>query len=71
MSTSATIFSSVEKMFPSGVAIFCSLGRLGHVKILIDCKEDYNRSKSDYKREEGLSGSPLCLRLGSLCVDGE
>jgi len=45
--------------------------KLSRVKILINCKEDYNGSKSDYKREEGLSGSLLCLRLGSLCVDGE
>jgi len=45
--------------------------KLGRVKILIDCKEDYNESKFDYKKEEGLSGSPLCLRLGSSCVDGE
>ena len=45
-----------------------SLRKLGRVKILIDYKENYNRSKSNYKREEGFSGSPLYLRLGSSCV---
>ena len=49
----------------------CSLRTLNRVKILIECKEDYNGSKFDYKREEGLSGSPLYLKLGSSCVDGE
>ena len=44
---------------------------LVRVKILIDWKEDYNRSKSDYKREEVLSASPLSLKQGFSCVDGE
>ena len=42
-----------------------------HVKILIDCKEDHNGSKSDYKRDEGLSGSPLCLKLSFSYVNRE
>jgi len=37
----------------------CSLRKLSHAKNLIDCKEEYNGSKSDYKKEEGLSESPL------------
>jgi len=33
--------------------------------------ERLQQNNSDYKREEDLSGSLLCLKSGSLCSGGE
>jgi len=69
ISTCTTTFSLVEKQFPVKSPSFVSLGECVYCKFLW-MDENYNRTTPDYKREEGLSGSPLCLVSGTSCSNG-
>jgi len=69
MLTCTTVFSSVEKTVPSGVAIFCLVKKL-QSKIIVNCKENYNEYNLITKQER-IFESPLCLKLDSSCGDGE
>ena len=65
--TCTATFISVEKEFSSRLIIFYLVKKFQLQSSLRRWKLQQNNS--DYKREEGLSGSPLCLKPSSLYSD--
>ena len=59
--------SLVEKTFPSGVVIFCFLGKIKSVLNLYLIVKKLQRINNPITKERRMVGSPLYLMLGSLC----